>query len=484
MNETARPVKSERLPVVIVGAGPAGLTAAIALARYGVECLVVESRLQPSTLPKATVISVRNMEMLRSWGLEDEVLAGGNDVDWRMMVCRTLAEASSGQTIQVGYPTKDESMLVSPAAPACVPQDHLESVMRDHLRTFPGVDLRTGVDVVDVTQYDGTCLVVLEDRATHTTSTVAASYVIGADGAHGVVRKRAGIGIRTYPDTPQAFTAVVHAPLFDVVGQHRYGIYSVEHPDAPTTLLPAGRDDRWIQAFQWDPTTERIEDYTPDRLTALLRIATGRADLPVRVGPIGSFSFAGAMADSFRNERIFLVGDAAHRVTPRGGTGMNTAIGDGFDLGWKLAWVLQGWSCPSLLDSYETERRPVAAHNLERSLDVAGSRRTVQDELNVDIGGRIRHLWLPEAATDTRTSTLDLVGPGLTLFTDASGTSPGRASAMYYAAPVTTRSVDTVVARGLGIMPGGGMLVRPDGVPVRAWNHARTSDSNRVLTAA
>jgi 2-polyprenyl-6-methoxyphenol hydroxylase-like FAD-dependent oxidoreductase len=88
--------------VIIAGAGPAGLTAAIALARYGVECLIVDRRPQPSTLPKATVISTRNMEMLRSWDLDEAVLAGGNDVEWRLLVTRTLAEASSGQMVEVG----------------------------------------------------------------------------------------------------------------------------------------------------------------------------------------------------------------------------------------------------------------------------------------------------------------------------------------------------------------------------------------------
>ena len=95
---------------------------------------------------------------------------------------------------------------------------------------------------------------------------------------------------------------------------------------------------------------------------------------------------------------VFLVGDAAHRVTPRGGTGMNTAIADGYDLGWKLGWVLRGWAGRELLDSYEAERRPVAEHNVARSADPSGSRRRVDQELHADLGGRIPHVWLPPAA--------------------------------------------------------------------------------------
>ena len=94
---------------------------------------------------------------------------------------------------------------------------------------------------------------------------------------------------------------------------------------------------------------------------------------------------------------------------------MNTAIRDGYDLGWKLAWVLRGWAGEELLDSYEAERRPVAEHNGARGTDPNGSIRGVTEELHVDLGGRIAHAWLP--GETGRVSTLDLLGDGLTLFT-------------------------------------------------------------------
>jgi 2-polyprenyl-6-methoxyphenol hydroxylase-like FAD-dependent oxidoreductase len=467
------------VPVVIVGAGPAGLVAAITLARHGVHSLVVERRPEPSTLPKATVISLRNMELLRSWGLADEVLAGGDDVEWRMLFTRTLAEAGSGHTIEVGVPSKEQSQMLSPVAPACVPQDHLEAVLRDHVDARPGVELRTGVDVIEVRQVVEGCEVVLQDQVTRGRRTVKARYVIGADGAHGVVRQQAGIGIRNYEDSVRSLSVVYHAPMWDVVGEHRYGIYIVQHPTAPSTVLPAG-GDRWIHALRWDPTTEALADYPAERLIERIRTAAGAPDLPVRLGRVGSFSFSGAMADRFREGSVFLVGDAAHRVTPRGGTGMNTAMLDGFDLGWKLAWVTHGWAPESLLDTYETERRPVAQHNLERSLDAEGSLRTVLDEVNVDLGGRLRHLWLPADGTGERHSTLDLVGPGLTRFT---GPCCPTWPAPPYAAPVTTRVLDPMVARGLGVTPRGSLLVRPDGVPV-GLRAGRRADSVDDTTSA
>ena len=113
--------------------------------------------------------------------------------------------------------------------------------------------------------------------------------------------------------------------------------------------------------------------------------------------------------ERFRDGRVFLIGDAAHRVTPRGATGMNTAIRDGYDLGWKLAWVLRGWAGPALLDTYEAERRPVAEHN-------AAARRTqrihpdVDEELRADLGGRIAHIWLHAEPDAGRRSTCSATG--------------------------------------------------------------------------
>jgi hypothetical protein len=143
---------------------------------------------------------------------------------------------------------------------------------------------------------------------------------------------------------------------------------------------------------------------------------------------------------------------------------MNTAIADGHDLGWKLGWVLLGWADENLLDTYEEERRPVAAHNVARSVDERGSYRDPIDEIHIDLGGRIAHLWVEEEGE--RVSTLDLIGDGLTLFTGPESPAEIPVSADG-SAPVTVRALPAVTARALGIAPGGSLLVRPSGVPAR-----------------
>ena len=155
-------------------------------------------------------------------------------------------------------------------------------------------------------------------------------------------------------------------------------------------------------------------------------------------------------------------------MTPRGGTGMNTAMHDGWDMGWKLACVLRGWAGPALLDSYETERRPVAEHNTARSADPEGAAGGVGLALSADLGGRIPHLWVPTAAG--RVSTLDLLGPGLTLFTGPDARCVGGGGRPRRGAGPRRRPQPRRDRRpGAGDPGGGALLARPDGVPVGLW---------------
>ena len=165
-------------------------------------------------------------------------------------------------------------------------------------------------------------------------------------------------------------------------------------------------------------------------------------------------------------------------MTPRGGTGLNIAFQDGCDVGWKLAWVVNGWAAEPLLDTYEAERRPVAEHNAARSADPAGTVRAPEQELHVDLGGRIAHVW--ERA---QVSTLDLLGPGLTLFT--AGGSWGAAAAQLRARlPLTVRRVAPTTARALGIAgAGGALLARPDGTPASVLAPGATAPALRAAVA-
>jgi hypothetical protein len=231
-------------------------------------------------------------------------------------------------------------------------------------------------------------------------------------------------------------------------------------------LLPSGLGDRWIYAREVEPGAQGFEGQAQEQLVQLIRTATGLADLPVTIERVGRFSFAAQLAERFREGRVFLTGDAAHRVTPRGGTGLNTSVHDGYDLGWKLAWVLKGWAPDGLLDSYECEREPVGRHNVEQSADSRESARTLEESLAYDLRGRLTHVWFTEG--DRRLSTLDVVGTGLTLLVGPNGS---RWHAAYAGLPpLVVRTLPAEVASQLDIGMTGAVLVRPDAQPVCRWS--------------
>lgn len=445
-------------PVVVAGAGPAGLAAAMALSRLGVETLLVERRADLSSLPRATVVSLRSMELMRSWGVEDAVLAGSVDVEWHGWLSRTLATVAEGEMWPTGIPTREQAALVSPTAPACVPQDHLEPVLLDRLIELGATRVMLHTEVTGVTERPDGVEVLLRDVETGDACTVATRYLVAADGAHSRIRSALGIAMRGDDQLGHVVSAVFNAPLWPLVGDHRYGIYTVDHPAGAGSFLPSGRGDRWVYGTWVEP--HETDRYTPERFAERIRAGAGAGGLDVAIERTGSFTFAAQLAGRFRSGNVFLAGDAAHRVTPRGGTGMNTAIGAGHDLGWKLGWVLRGWAGPELLDTYEAERRPVAAHNVARSADPNGSVRDAADELHVDLGGRLPHAWVRTG--DRRVSTVDLVTPGLTVF---AGPDHARAPEPPAGPPVTVHRLDSVTARAIGIRGDGALVVRPDGVP-------------------
>jgi putative polyketide hydroxylase len=461
----------ESVPVVVVGAGPAGLTAAITLAREGIETLVIDRRRRASTVPRATSVSTWTMELMRAWGLEAHVREGDSRVDMRPLTSSTLAAASSGQVLDAGFPTAQQAALVSPTAPACVPQDHLEPVLEEHLRSLGPARLERGAELLGLENGTSGVTLSVRDAATGGRRRIRSRFVIGADGTRSSVRSAAGIGTTGEDGLGERVALLFRAPLWDLVGEHRHVIYLITGADRGSFFVPAGRSDRWIFGSEWYPDRERLVEITPRRLIEELRAAAGVVDLEPRIERLNAVSYATAVADRFRERSVFLTGDAAHQVTPRGGTGMNTAIRSAHDLAWKLSWVLRGWGGESLLDSYEAERRPVAEYNVARSSDASGTVHGVDESLRADIGGRIAHVWVRDR--HTRVSTLDLLGPGLTLFTGPDGAAwDAAAGSASRRPPIAVRRLDELTAHGLGIRPAGALLARPDGVPIALWPNA------------
>ena len=458
--------------------------------------MIVERHPGTSIFPKASGISTRTMEVLRSWGLEGAIREHSQDVQALMSIRPTLTGPQQA-AVRGGFPTDEEALSVSPTRMALVPQDRLEPVLLDHALEL-GVEVRFGTELVSLEQDEAGVTAVVCSVADGACSTVRASYVVGADGTRSTVRDLLGIEAHGPTDLGDYATVLFRADLWSRLGEERFGLYQLNGP-VPGVLVPTGRDDRWVLGMQWDPRSESFADYTEERCIALIRAATGVPDLEVEVIARMPIEFVAQAADRVHIGRTFLIGDAAHRMPPFGGRGLNTAVADAFGLSWKLAWVLRGWADPALLDTYVEEREPVGRHNLAlaRERSQGGTPDGLTEDLGyvyrsaaIDAGDAVdepapSHLFPTVATPGARlphatlrgpggmVSTHDLIGQGLTLITGPGGDAWLDAVTTVAAGtpfPMTAHvvgadldSIDGTFCERFGLGSDGAVLVRPDG---------------------
>lgn len=463
----------------MAGAGPGGLVAGITLARYGIDVLVIDKRAGVPGLSRNLVISTRGMELMRRFGLETAIRAGAADVKIRARVTPTLA-SREGSEMPTGYPSDAEADLASPARPAWAAQDYHEPILLEHLRGMPSAAVRFGCELQGLAQHEHGVHATVADAGTGAIERVHASFLIAADGAHSTIRDQLGIRMTGRDDLADYERIEFTAPLWPLAAEHRYGLYVITRPDAAGVLCPRGPGDRWFLARETPVGSGSLAGLAGQARIDLIRRAAGSGALYPRIERVSTWTFAAQIAETYASGRCFLVGDAAHRMTPRGGTGMNTAIQDAFDLGWKLAWVLRGWAGPALLATYERERRPVAAHNVQRASEPGGARCETREALPWDLHGRLAHHWLP--AGERKRSTIDLIGDGLTLLAGPSDPRWARLGDYIHPnAPLDIHVLDPGTAQVLGLQATGGLLARPDGRELRRWT---SFDSATSVTAS
>jgi hypothetical protein len=319
--------------------------------------------------------------------------------------------------------------------------------------------------------------------------------LVGADGANSSVRLLAGVGTRVLGSEGEHLAMLFRADLAGRIAGGQYALHLVTAPGAEGVFVPSGVDDRWVYDREWRPDRgDRLADWSGPRCVQAIRAAAGLPDLHPEILRVFPWSFGAAVADRMQEGRVFLVGDAAHRTTPRGATGMNTGIADGHNLGWKLAWVIRGWAGRALLDTYAQERYGVGEQNAAASLVSATVRpldglrhdfgtvyrssgiQTVPEDEDGSagavavIGGRAPHAWI--SLRGRRISTLDLFDGRLTVIAAGDG---ARWRAAAAGAVECGLPIDVIAAReqfaGLSealmdryrLTPAGAVLVRPDG---------------------
>ena len=349
--------------VLIVGGSLNGLTMAMLLARRGVRCLVVERHPRTSIQYKFRGISPRSMEIYRGAGIEPEIRAR-DLIDDRSANVGRMKNLAAPEVSWQGIPWSDTTDI-SPTAAATCDQDQLEPILRARAER-DGADVRFNTEMVSFTQAPGEVRARIRDRSARAETMVRAQYLVAADGAQSSVRQALGIG-RHGPGVLQHWMNIIFEAELPTMIDGR-PIRSVFVTDINGTLVPRG-DGRWLMAVQFVPDHgERAEDFTPDRCRDLIRRAAGRADLPVNIVDARAWEAAASVADRYREGRVFLIGDSAHVMPPTGGFGGNTGIQDAYNLAWKLDAVVKNVAGPQLLDTYDTERRPIAERTVAQAL--------------------------------------------------------------------------------------------------------------------
>ncbi len=354
--------------VVVVGAGPVGLLLAINLGRAGVKTILLERNPKPQFLPKMERCNARSMEMFRRIRLSQKIRDAGLRADCPMDVF-IIEDLTKPALLEEKHPCvhtfqekikdcKDLSMPLEPYQ--LISQYTLEPLLKAEAETFESVDVRFGYEFVEFEQSERGVTVRCRD-SDGKARTLTALFLVGCDGGSSPIRKQLGIKLRGEGGILELQQALFYCEdLFDRLpngngpGQGRhYHRADTEY----TFLIMQDSTKHWsLHATVPDADAmkckfEEIVGFSIEY--ELLSCAPWRQNL--------------LLAERYGEGRVFLAGDSAHLVIPTGGLGMNTGVGDAFDLAWKLIGTLKGWGGPELLDSYEIERRQVGDRNVGAS---------------------------------------------------------------------------------------------------------------------
>ncbi|MCC3761587.1 FAD-dependent monooxygenase [Glycomyces sp. TRM65418] len=384
----------DNVPVVVVGAGPVGMMAALELAHHGVACLLAEQNAGPTVHPKMEFTNPRTMEHHARLGLADDIRRAGVppefafDVIWstgldgeRLAVWRQPSVEDRWRRI------RERNDGTQPSQPyQRISQADLEPVLLEHCRRNPLIDVRLRWRFESLTQDEDGVTSTFQDLAGGTARTVRSRYLAGCDGASSAVRRAVGIpltgggiadgeggGVR---DLPAAYSVTFRSTDTERLFGHGYFWHYFTSRYVIISLDEAGT---------WSFHAMRQSDFDPPPedpaawIRSLLNVDVSIDE--VTVSSLWRPQYL--IADRYRSGRVLLAGDAVHQMFPSGSHGMNTGAGDAVDLGWKLAAVVRGFGGPGLLDSYEAERRPVGLRNMamsRRHLDVHFHHMRLRDE--------------------------------------------------------------------------------------------------------
>ncbi|MER7394190.1 FAD-dependent oxidoreductase [Streptomyces sp. NPDC000151] len=524
-------MSQQQVPVLIVGGGLAGLSAAVFLAHHGVRATLVERHPGTSTHPKARAINPRTMELYRAVGMAERVKAGRSPISGNtdLVHVETLA---GKERVRMPNASIEDISRISPAQWTLIDQNQLEPILRERAEEV-GVDLRFHTRLDAATQDADGVTATLTDLGTGVRSELRAGYVVAADGSRSPVRELLGIGAHGRGTLTNLVSFFFDADLEEALRGRRIIAAYVNNSEVRGTIIPIDNDRKWVINVSFFPDKgQSADDFTPERCAELVRAAVGVPGLPLTIESVDmpAWDISARVADTFTAGRFLIAGDAAHVMPPTGAFGASTGIQDAYNLAWKLGLVLAGKAGAALLDSYDAERRPVAEETVRQAMlrfavregkqfqDVAAD---LVDETTMTFGyaypagafaAEDPALWTvtedpdkPSGRPGTRAphvvvegehgpfSTVDLFPVGFTLLTAGPAAPWAAAAAAARDLGVVLRVhgigeggdyADTkgVFTRQYGISDGGAVLVRPDGFVAWRSPNGPEGDIGQTMT--
>lgn len=347
-----------QIDVVIVGAGPVGLSLAIELGSRGVSCLVIEKNDRVGYNPRAKTTNVRSREHMRRWSIADKLRAASpfpDDYPANVVFATRLNGPEICRFENAFNASPARNNLYSEGA-QWVPQFIVEQVLRDHAVSLPSITVRFECQFESMREAKDRVIVTLRDLPDGKPAEVSCAYLVGADGARSSVRTQIGAKMHGPGGALRNVNIVMRVPGLERMHAHGPAVhYWMVNADVPSLMGPLNGGDLW---YFIAPKVDGAG--VPDEAACkdMIRKSTG-LDIDPEIVAVDPWIARSLIADNYSKGRVFLAGDSCHLHPPFGGFGMNMGIGDAVDLGWKIAATLQGWGGPRLLDSYAAERRQV-----------------------------------------------------------------------------------------------------------------------------